>query len=50
MDELIFNAEHASPQPANDDSHDKYVRDYPSIDTEFAHFITDEMWRRGGLA
>lgn len=49
MDPILFNAEHALLQPANDDSHDKYVRDYPSVEQEITHFITDEMWRRGGI-
>lgn len=44
MDEIQFNAEHP------DDSHDKWAEDYARTEAEIAHFITDDMWRRGGLA
>lgn len=50
MDPILFNAEHAALQPANDDSHEAWARDYSdAIRREVAAFITDDVWRRGGL-
>lgn len=50
MDLHEFDATHPLLQPANDDSHEAWARDYSdAIRREVDAFITDDVWRRGGL-
>lgn len=46
MDLYLFNVEHPALQPANDDSHTQWVRDY--LRTEVEAMDTDAVWREGG--